>query len=93
MKYTPLLIAAILSFGLVQPPIIAAELEAIEAVKKDLVLKTWPLKEEDAKKLENVKVVVVGAGLAGVLTALRLQAAEIPTVLIDRSTRIGGPRF
>ncbi|HCO52043.1 MAG TPA: hypothetical protein DIT20_02570 [Sutterellaceae bacterium] len=93
MKYTPLLIAAILSFGLVQPPIIAAEPEAIEAVKKDLVLKTWPLKEEDAKKLENVKVVVVGAGLAGVLTALRLQAAEIPTVLIDRSTRMGGTAF
>lgn len=90
MRYTFIALLTVLALGMEIPAVTAAEPEVIEAVKEDLVLKTWPLKEEDQEKLRDAKAVVVGAGISGILTALRLQTAEIPTVLIDRSVRVGG---
>ena len=93
MKYTILVIATMLTLGLALKPISAAEPAAIEAEAQHLVLKTWPLTDDDKEKLEKAETVVVGAGVAGVITALRLQSEGVPTVLIDRSTRVGGTAF
>lgn len=50
---------------------------------------TWT-RAPSAEKLSNYHVVIIGAGLNGIVTAINLKRLRIPFVLIDRQTRPGG---
>ncbi|MFN3233396.1 MAG: NAD(P)-binding domain-containing protein [Alphaproteobacteria bacterium] len=41
-------------------------------------------------KKEAFRVVIIGAGMSGILAAIRLQQAGIPFVIVDKNSRIGG---
>ncbi|HWA92736.1 MAG TPA: NAD(P)/FAD-dependent oxidoreductase [Rhizomicrobium sp.] len=50
---------------------------------------TPKLKEAAAK----MKVVIVGAGLSGILSAIRLQQAGVPFVIVEKNADVGGTWF
>jgi 4-hydroxyacetophenone monooxygenase len=50
-----------------------------------------PLKGEiEDEKLANFHVVIVGAGMSGILAAIRLQEAGIPFTMVDKNEKPGG---
>jgi 4-hydroxyacetophenone monooxygenase len=52
----------------------------------------WRWDAPDAEKQDH-RVIVIGAGMSGVLTAIRLEQAGIPYTVIEKNTGIGGTWF
>ncbi len=46
--------------------------------------------EPDPERLKNFKVVIVGAGMGGLVSALHLKRAGIPYTVIDKNAGVGG---
>ena len=47
-------------------------------------------KKPAARTLENFHVVVIGAGMSGILTAIKLKQAGIPFTVIEKNDTVGG---
>lgn len=54
-------------------------------------LQNWQDEREAARAFRDrdPEVVIVGAGMAGIMTAARLQQLDIPTLIVDRMDRVG----
>lgn len=51
---------------------------------------SWSAQPPTAQTLSNFKVIVIGAGLSGIATAIQLQRLGIPYSVIERQSGVGG---
>ena len=56
-------------------------------------LRAFQLDASASQRAQQYKVLVIGAGLSGLLMALRLQEAGIPYVLYEKNSGVGGTWF
>ena len=67
-------------------------LEEMELDGMDHRSDAWGDEVEQSRR-DNHKVLVIGAGMSGVLAAIRLQEAGIPFVVIEKNASVGGTWF
>ena len=63
--------------------------EEMEFGGRDERAPDWGAKVPDAVK-KNFKVLIVGAGMSGILAAIRLKQAGVPFVIVDRNKDVAG---
>jgi 4-hydroxyacetophenone monooxygenase len=63
-------------------------LEELEFKDQDLRAPTW--RKEDLAPSRVFRVVVIGAGMSGILAGIRLKQANVPFVIVEKNTDVGG---
>ncbi|HET9201080.1 MAG TPA: NAD(P)/FAD-dependent oxidoreductase, partial [Dehalococcoidia bacterium] len=66
-------------------------LEELEFEDSDMRAPSWRKDEIDATR--TFRVVVIGAGMSGILAGIRLQQAGVPYVIIEKNEDFGGTWF
>lgn len=64
--------------------------EELALEDEDTKAKPFKVAAKDAKKY---RVLIIGAGMSGLLAAIRLQQAGIPYVIVDKNPEVGGTWF
>ena len=58
------------------------------ALTADLRAPHW--RKDDVDPDETFKVVVIGAGMSGIVAAYRLAEADVPYIVLDKNADVGG---